>query len=203
MTVLELLNELEEIVNTAPRVPLASKVMVDANEILELAKDMRLSLPDDVQQAKWVIDEKDKIHAEAKSEYERIIIEARKQADSLVEEHVISQRAKEVAQEVYRRADEYSRDMRLRTYNYMDEVLYGFRQKMDEVNNKYFVAMYDEMDKHFSGISGKIDSDLQEVQRMAEEIKNAELPKHDIEMPVGGTAGTVVEETASEETQGE
>lgn len=195
MTVLELLNELEEIINTAPRVPLASKVMVDATEILDLAKDIRLSLPDDVQQAKWVIDEKDKIHAEAKSEYERIIIEARKQADSLVEDNVITQRAKEVAQEVYRRADEYSRDMRIRTYKYMDEVLYNFRQKMDEVNNKYFVAMYDEMDKHFSGISGKIDSDLLEVQKMAEEIKNAELPKHEIEIPLDGNEGTIVEES--------
>ncbi len=197
MTVLELLNELEEIINTAPRVPLASKVMVDANEVLELAKDIRLKLPDDVQQAKWVIDEKDKIHAEAKSEYERIIIEARKQADTMVEEHAITERAKDVAQEVYRRADEYSRDMRIRTYNYMDEVLYNFRQKMDEVNNKYFVAMYDEMDKHFSGISGKIDSDLEEVQRMAEEIKHAELPKHDIEIPVSGVQGTVMEEVSS------
>lgn len=195
MTVLELLNELEEIINTAPRVPLASKVMVDATEILDLAKDIRLSLPDDVQQAKWVIDEKDKIHAEAKSEYERIIIEARKQADSLVEDNVITQRAKDVAQEVYRRADEYSRDMRIRTYKYMDEVLYNFRQKMDEVNNKYFVAMYDEMDKHFSGISGKIDSDLLEVQKMAEEIKNAELPKHEIEIPLDGNEGTIVEES--------
>ena len=195
MTVLELLNELEEIINTAPRVPLASKVMVDATEILDLAKDIRLSIPDDVQQAKWVIDEKDKIHAEAKSEYERIIIEARKQADSLVEDNVITQRAKEVAQEVYRRADEYSRDMRIRTYKYMDEVLYNFRQKMDEVNNKYFVAMYDEMDKHFSGISGKIDSDLLEVQKMAEEIKNAELPKHEIEIPLDGNEGTIVEES--------
>jgi len=186
MTVLELLNELEEIINTAPRVPLASKVMVDSNEILELAKDIRLSLPDDVQKAKWVLDERDKIHAEAKSEYERVLMEAKKQADAMVEQHVISQRAKEVAQDVYQRADEYSRDMRVRTYNYMDEVLYDFRQKMDEVNNKYFVAMYDEMDKHFLGISGKIDSDLEEIQRMSDEIKNAELPKHDIEIPVEG-----------------
>ena len=194
MTVLELLNELEEIMNTAPRVPLASKVMVDASEIMDLIKDIRLSLPDDVQQAKWVIDEKDKIHAEAKSEYERIIIEARKQADTLVEENAISQRAKEVAQEIYRRADEYSRDMRIRTYSYMDEVLYNFRQKMDEVNNKYFVAMYDEMDKHFSGISGKIDADLEEVQRMSQEIKSAALPKHEIEIPVSGNEGTLPED---------
>lgn len=197
MTVLELLNELEEIINTAPRVPLASKVMVDSGEILELAKDIRLSLPDDVQQAKWIIDEKDKIHAEAKAEYERVLMEAKKQADAMVESHVISQRAKEVAEDVYLRADEYSRDMRVRTYNYMDEVLYDFRQKMDEVNNKYFVAMYDEMDKHFSGISAKIDSDLAEVQKMANEMKNAELPKHDIEIPVEGAQ--VVSDNEAEE----
>ena len=187
MKVLELLNELEEIINTAPRVPLASKVMVDTNEILELAKDIRLSLPDDIQQAKWVIDEKDKIHDEAKVEYERILMEAKKQADAMVEDNVISQRAKDVAQDVYRRADEYSRDMRIRTYTYMEEVLGNFRNKMDEVNDKYFGNMYEEMDKHFAGISGKIDADLIEVQKMSEDVKNAELPKHEIIIPVEGT----------------
>ena len=48
MTVLELLDELEEIVNAAPKLPLMGKIMVDANEVLDLAKDIRLSLPDDV-----------------------------------------------------------------------------------------------------------------------------------------------------------
>ena len=36
-----------------------------------------MSLPDDVQQAKWVKDEKERILSEAKSEYEKIIIEAK------------------------------------------------------------------------------------------------------------------------------
>lgn len=197
MTVLDLLNDLEEMINTAPRVPLASKVMVDSAEILELAKDIRLALPDDVQQAKWVIDEKDKIHAEAKSEYERIIVEGKKQADSLVEDHIITQRAKEVAEEIYRRADEYSREMRVRTYNYMDEVLYNFRQKMDEVNNKHFSALYNEMDAQFEGIANKIDVDLAEVQRMAEEIQNTPLPVHDIDVPVSAE-GTAIEQSEEE-----
>ena len=58
-----------------------------------------------------------------------------------------------------------------------------------------FIAMYDEMDKHFTGISGKIDNDLAEVQKMAEEVKNAELPRHNIEIPVNGPEGTYEEET--------
>ncbi|MBO4235402.1 MAG: hypothetical protein J5928_03020 [Firmicutes bacterium] len=184
MTVLELLEELEEIINTAPKVPLASKVMVDANEILELAKDMRLSLPDDVQQAKWVIDEKERIHQDARNEYERIIVEAKKQADTMVEGDVITERAKEVAGEIYRRADEYSKNMRLRTYDYMNEVLSTFRDKMDDINNHYFTSMYEDIDKHFSGIAGKIESDLVEIQRMTESTQEAPLPVHNIEAPV-------------------
>ena len=184
MTVLELLEELEEIINTAPKVPLASKVMVDANEILELSKDIRLSLPDDVQQAKWVIDEKERIHQDARNEYERIIVEAKKQADTMVESDVITERAKEVAGEIYRRADEYSKNMRLRTYDYMNEVLSTFRDKMDDINNHYFTSMYEDIDKHFSGIAGKIESDLVEIQKMTESTQEAPLPVHNIEAPV-------------------
>ena len=115
MTVLELLDELEEIVNAAPKLPLTGKIMVDANEVLDLAKDIRLSLPDDVQQAKWVKDEKERILDDAKSEYEKIIMEAKKQADTMVEKDVITERAVDVSGEIYRRADEYSKSMRLRT----------------------------------------------------------------------------------------
>ncbi len=52
MTVLELLEEIEDIVDTAPGLPLTGKIMVDANEVLEIVREIRLSLPDDVQQAK-------------------------------------------------------------------------------------------------------------------------------------------------------
>ena len=74
MTVLDLLEELEDIVNTASTVPLTNKVMVDGEEILEIVKDIRQSLPDDVQQAKWIKEQKDNIIAEAKQEYENFII---------------------------------------------------------------------------------------------------------------------------------
>ena len=43
MTIYELLEELEEIINVAPKLPLTGKIMVNANEILDIAKDIRLS----------------------------------------------------------------------------------------------------------------------------------------------------------------
>ena len=61
MTVLELLEEIEDIVDTAPGLPLTGKIMIDSNELLEIVREIRLSLPDDVQQAKWVKEEKERI----------------------------------------------------------------------------------------------------------------------------------------------
>lgn len=185
MTVLELLDELEEMINAAPKLPLTGKIMVDANEILDMANDIRLSLPDDVQQAKWVKDEKERIIANAKSEYERIIIEAKKQADTMVEKDVITARAVDVAGEIYRKADEYSKNMTLRTYRYMDDVLTGFREKIVDVNNTYFNTLYNDITREFEQITGVLDHDINEVRVMTDDTENAALPEHRIQIPVG------------------
>ena len=104
MTVLDLLEELEDIVNTASTVPLTNKVMVDGEEILEIVKDIRQSLPDDVQQAKWIKEQKDNIIAEAKQEYEKVQIEAKKHADYLVDEHQIVSKAQKKADGIQKEA---------------------------------------------------------------------------------------------------
>ena len=81
MTVLDLLDELEDIMDTASNVPLTGKVMVDKEEVMELVNDIRRSLPDDMKQAKWLKDEQNRILDDAKSEYKKLIVEAKKQAD--------------------------------------------------------------------------------------------------------------------------
>ena len=188
MTVLEFLEEIEDIVKNAPGLPLTGKIMVDADELLEITKGIRLSLPDDVQQAKWVRDEKDRILEDARTEYEKIIIEAKKQADLMVEKDVITQRAVEVADNIYTRADVYAKDMKLRTFNYMDEVLFNFQKKMEELNDKYFAAMYQEMDNHFAEIGNKIAADMNEIREMARETDEQEIKPHKIQIPVGDGA---------------
>ena len=191
MKVLELLEELEDLVDEATGLPLTGKIMVDAEEIFQIVREIRLALPDDVQQAKWIRDERDRILAEAKTEYERIIREAKKQADLMVEKDVITQRAVEVAGNIYTRADVYARDMKLRTYNYMDETLFNFQKKMgelSELNGKYFGEMYQNMENHFNELSDRIASDMREIREMARETDEEEIKPHHIPIPVGDGA---------------
>ena len=124
MTVLELLEEIEDIVDTAPGLPLTGKIMVDANEVLEIVREIRLSLPDDVQQAKWVKDEKERILSEAKSEYEKDYHRGQKQADYLVETDDITLKAQKMAEGIQKTAEDYAKVLKMRTYDYVDKMLF-------------------------------------------------------------------------------
>ena len=46
--------ELDEIIEVASSVPVVRKVMVDPNEVTEIVKEIRLELPDEIQQAQWI-----------------------------------------------------------------------------------------------------------------------------------------------------
>ena len=94
MRVLELLEEIEEIVDTAAGFPLTGKIMVDSQELLEIVREIRAELPDEIQQAQWIKNERERIIAEAKTQYEAVIDDAQKQADTLVENNDITVKAK-------------------------------------------------------------------------------------------------------------
>lgn len=167
MTVLDLLEEIEEIVDTAPGLPLTGKIMVDGNELLTIVRDIRLGLPDDVQQAKWVKDEKERILNDAKAEYEKIIVEAKKQADYLVETDDITLRAQKLAEEIQANAESYSKELKMRTYDYVDKMLFDMQARMEELNMKYFGEMYGNLEKTFSAIDGVLKNNRDEIKNMA------------------------------------
>lgn len=172
MKVLKLLEELEDIVDDATGLPLSNKIMVDAEEIFQIVREIRLALPDDVQQAKWIRDERDRILSEAKTEYERIIREAKKQADYLVETDDITLRATKLAAEIKQDAETHARVMRMRTYDYVDKMLYDMQGKMDELNMKYFGEMYTNLETTFASINQILADNREEMKNLAYKTQN-------------------------------
>ena len=170
--VMELLEDLEDVVEGATKVPMMNKVMIEAEEVNNIIKDIRLSLPDDVQQAKWIRDERDRIMAEAKAEYERIIREARKQADYLVEGSEITARATKLAQEIKQDAEMQARILKMRTYDYVDKMLYDMQGKMDELNMRYFGEMYSNLEQTFEQINGTLSNNREEIKQLAYKTQN-------------------------------
>ncbi len=167
MKVLELLEEIEEIVDTASGFPLTGKIMIDAQEMLEIVREIRLELPDEIQQAQWIKNERERIIAEAKKEYEAVIADAKRQAEALVENDDITVKAKLRADELMRVTEETAKQLKMSTYDYVDSILFNFQEKMEQLNSMYFADMFGTLEKTFTDINATLASNREEIKDMA------------------------------------
>jgi len=167
MKVLELLDEIEEIVDTASGFPLTGKIMVDAEEILEIVKEIRVELPDEIQQAQWIKDERQRILDEAKREYEAVLKDAQKQAEALIENDDITVNAKIRADEIMRVAEANVKQLKMSTFDYIDSILFNFQDKMDHLNAVYFSDMFNNLEKTFDNINSTLSANRNEIKDMA------------------------------------
>lgn len=167
MKVLELLDEIVEIVDTAPSFPLTGKIMVEADEILEIVKEIKIELPDEIQQAQWIKEERQRILDEAKREYETVLKDAQRQAEALIENDDITVKAKMRADEITRIAEENVKKLKMGTFDYIDSILFNFQDKMDQLNAMYFNDMFNNLEKTFDGINATLAANRNEIKEMA------------------------------------
>ncbi len=166
MKVLELLDEIEEIVDTSSGFPLTGKILVDAEEILEIVKEIRVELPDEIQQAQWIKDERQRILEEAKREYETILKDAKSQAEALIENDDITVKAKLRADEIMRVAEANVKALKMSTFDYIDSILYNFQEKMDQMNSVYFHDMFNSLQNTFEKVNNTIGDNRNEIKEM-------------------------------------
>jgi len=129
MEILSVLETLEDLIEKAPSVPFTGKCMVSRDEILDIIQDIRLKLPDELKQAKWVIEERTRILAEAQQEADNIIKASDSKIAAMVDEHEICRKAYEQAEVIITNAKKNAREIRLGTREYADNIL----NKVEEI----------------------------------------------------------------------
>ena len=116
-TVIDLVDQLEELVSTGRRVPFTAGVVVNEDEILELIDRTRLGLPDELMQARHLLEyqrrvlteaeqEAERILSRADSEVDRIVSEAQARAAVMVGDHALVEQAREHAATLVAEAEE-------------------------------------------------------------------------------------------------
>ena len=166
MKVLELLDELEDIIDTSAGFPLTGKVLVDAAEIQEILKEIKSELPAEIQQAQWIKGERQRILDEAKAEHESIIKEARMQAEALIESDDITLKAKQRADEMIKSSELTSRNLKMGTFEYIDSILYNSQEKMEKLNTIYFDELFNNISRTFDGVNGTISANRSEIKEL-------------------------------------
>ncbi len=142
MELFTLLETLEEMLENSKTVPFSGKAIIEKEEMLDIIKEIRIKLPDELKQAKWVKEERQRILVEANKEAEDIVKEAENRIISMIDEHEITRKAYEQKAQIIETANEMSREISKGTKDYADnllgniEVVLGDALKMIQNNRR-------------------------------------------------------------------
>lgn len=132
MEIFTLLETLEDLLERSRNLPFSSKGIVDKDEMLDLIKEIRLKLPDELKQAKWVKEERQRILVEAQKEADGIVKEAENRIIAMIDEHEITRKAYEKKVEIIETANEMSREITKGTKDYADKVLSNVETALED-----------------------------------------------------------------------
>ena len=146
-TVLDLLNELEETLDNSRAVPFSNRVSVDKEELYEIITEIRMKLPNELKQSKWVIEERNKILIDAQKEADEIVKNAEERVKRMVDENEVTKMAHEQAAEIV---------------EYAEDVLSSAQERLRELKN----VVYDESmktDQYFGDTLSVLSENIQEL----------------------------------------
>lgn len=131
MDALELIDALEDIIEKGITIPLAGKTVIDKDELLDIIQEIRLKLPDDLKQAKWVKEERQRIITEAQKEANQIMKGAEDKIISMINEHEITRKSYEQARVVEEESQKRAKEIRYRTAQYIEELIADAERVME------------------------------------------------------------------------
>lgn len=120
---LELLDELEDIIDKGAGIPFSGRCILERDELMDVIQELKLKLPDDLKQAKWIKEERQRILQEAQAEADNIIKAANEKGISMINEHEITQQAVEQARQIIEQAKSDALAIEDQAYNYVDSLL--------------------------------------------------------------------------------
>ncbi|HLI05269.1 MAG TPA: hypothetical protein VKV40_01720 [Ktedonobacteraceae bacterium] len=111
MDILYLVDRLENLIASSRRVPLLKQILIEEGDILTIVEQMRTSIPDEIKQARRIIQDKERILAQAQADASALLAKAREEADKAVSRESLLRAAEERAKGILRRAEEQAQQI--------------------------------------------------------------------------------------------
>jgi len=180
--VLELLDYLQQTIDMSPK-NLVGKVSINKKEVLRTLNEMRKLLPDEFEEAKNLMNRKEIILDEARSEAEHIIEDSRKRAqqeyencDVLVtakkEAEEILENANEEAKKIKGEANKQAKDLKFGVMNYADSTLSNLQKDIDIIGEEALKVIQNEMEEMLVKLYKEISSTTSKVRENIKELGN-------------------------------
>ena len=111
MDILYLVDRLENLIASSRRMPLMNQVLVKEADISNIIDSMRTAIPDEIRQARRIIQEKERIIAQAQAEASTLLTRAREETERAMNREGLLRAAEERSQEMVRNAEGRSQEM--------------------------------------------------------------------------------------------
>lgn len=122
MSIEKLLDEMENVLVEAARVPFTNKRVVEEDDLARFLDEFRELLPKELEEAKRIIAERQHILDEAQKEAQNIIEQAKTYVSKLTDENIINKQAHEQANEIMTQANRTAKNLQNDAVTYADEV---------------------------------------------------------------------------------
>jgi hypothetical protein len=142
--ILYLVDRLENLISSSPRIPLTNQIRIKEVDILNIVDQMRTSIPDEIKQARRVIQEKERILAQAQADASTLLARAREETERAMNREGLLraaearsqemvQLAEENSQAVMRRAEEENERLKTDADTYVAETLRNLKDHLANI----------------------------------------------------------------------
>lgn len=164
-----LLDQLDELIEDGKTGFLSGKISLDKQEVLEIINDIRLKLPTEVYQSERILEERNKILGDAQNEAHLIIEEANEKLASLIDQHEITQYAREKAENIIETAKEDARQIHMGAVDYAEDLFKNAETQLKAALESVHQDMQN-FEYDITGTLRNLYDNRQELKQMANQI---------------------------------
>ncbi len=136
MEFLENIDLMEERNDKSPTVPLSGKILVDKEDLLDYIQEMRLVFPEEIKEANWVKEERQRILSEAETRAQTMVKNAEDKVRQMIDENEVTRQAVEQANQLVNDAQTRSMEIKLDSDQYADDVLGDVEKRLEMLLKK-------------------------------------------------------------------
>ena len=133
MDILYLVDRLENLIAGSRRMPLVNQIIVKESDILNIVDQLRTTIPDEIKQARRVIQDKERILAQAQADANALLARARDESEQAVNREGLLRAAEARSQELMRRAEEEAEQLKNEADGYVVETLRALRDHLSSI----------------------------------------------------------------------
>ena len=161
-SIVQLLDELEDIIENGRSAPFSNRVSIDKDEVYDLISELRVKLPNELKQAQWIIEERNKILIDAQREADQIEKSAEERLQRMIDENEVTKKAYDQAAAIIDSAKKNAKEMRLGAVEYSEGILTDVENRLKELK----AVVYSESiktDEYFGQTLNVLAENIQEL----------------------------------------